>query len=238
VKAFCAAVALWCGAVWCGLACAGMLARGAAPPPAIPGPGLTLELPKELQAEAGALVLIEARTSGKAVRWAALDDGLQLVPGRLLASPLVAVAVAARPGAYRVLAVAGAGDELSEPAVCTLRVGPKSEPFRPPPARPAKAWLVIVEETAEASPRRGALLGNAEVRAYLAARGWGLRVADQDVKDASGAAPADLLPYLSRAKGQRLPRLFVVGSDRRLLYEGDLPATPGALLSLLKGIGG
>jgi hypothetical protein len=227
VKAFVAVIAL--GAV---------LAFGAAPPAAIPGPGLTLELPQQLQAEPGALIVLEARTSGRAVRWVAMDEGLQLVPAKLLASPAVAVAVAARPGVYRVLAVAGAGDELTEPAVCVITVGTREPPLRPPAAPPGKAWLVIVEETAAASAHRGALLGSKDVADYLRARAWRARVADKDVRDASGRAPADLAPYLARARGCALPRLFVVCAGGKLLFEGDMPATPAGLLALLKGLGG
>jgi hypothetical protein len=102
----------------------------------------------------------------------------------------------------------------------------------------AKAWVVIIEETADALPERGRWLGDPELRKYVAAKGWRFRVADKDTKDKEGNTPADLKPYIDRAAGKGYPQVYVVDQDGKVRHEGPLPKAPADLLATLKKIGG
>lgn len=118
---------------------------------------------------------------------------------------------------------------------------PPVPPVPPPPVPPApitRAWVVVIEESAEASADRGRWLADKGIRDYLTAKGWKLRVADKDVKDGSGNTPKDLQPYISRASGKKLPQIFVVDQDGKVRHEGDLPTSTADLLAVLKKIGG
>jgi hypothetical protein len=232
----------------------------AAPPPAVPGEGghwalvrvdagagPPLGLPAQAEGDVADWITVRADTTGKSVRWVSLDAGLSLFPPRLLSDPKTAVVTARAPGRYRLLCVACLADELSEPAVCTVVIGPPAAPAptpppqgSPPPAAPRAggAHVVVIEETAQASSARGAYLASADLAAYLRARGWRMRWADRDARDAGGKAPADLAPYLARARGRTLPYLCVVDEHGNVWHEGALPATPAGLLALLKRIGG
>jgi hypothetical protein len=119
--------------------------------------------------------------------------------------------------------------------------GPTPPPPTPPDPAPvpvAKAWVVIIEETADALPERGRWLGDPELRKYVAAKGWRFRVADKDTKDKEGNTPADLKPYIERAAGKGYPQVYVVDQDGKVRHEGPLPKTPADLLTTLKKIGG
>lgn len=117
---------------------------------------------------------------------------------------------------------------------------PPPGPLPPdPPAPPVQTlWLVAVEESAEAKADRAAWIGYAPLRDYFQSKGHKARIIDQDVKGPDGQAPADLAPYLAGAKGQPLPYLFLVDQAGTVLYRGGLPATPAALLALVKKVGG
>jgi hypothetical protein len=107
-----------------------------------------------------------------------------------------------------------------------------------PPAPLAKAWVVVIEETADATAKRGAYFRDPALTAFVQAKGWKVRVADKDVRDAAGQQPADLAPYLKAAQGKTLPWLFVVGSDGAVAFQGGLPPTPAELVALLRKLGG
>src|SRR5512143_1456158 len=122
----------------------------------------------------------------------------------------------------------------------TLAMPPAPVPI-PAPAPAAsigRGWLVVIEETSQASASRGALLADQQLGAYLRERGWRWRIADRDAVDATGRPPADLVPYLNRARGKTLPWAILVGEDGKARYEGTLPATPAELLSALRKVGG
>lgn len=119
---------------------------------------------------------------------------------------------------------------------------PDPEPTPPPPPKPqpvpTRCWLVVVEETAEAAANRGLYFQDKELRGYLSAKGWKLRLADKDVVDRSGRPPADLKPWLDRAKGKVLPYAAVVDQDGAVRSEGVLPANVADLVKTLRTIGG
>ncbi len=103
-----------------------------------------LTLPKEVVGEPGAFVRVKAATTGKTVKWLALDAGLNVFPTDLLKDTRTAVVTAGRAGRYRLLAVTAAADELSDPAVCVVVIGdapppgpgPGPGPDPPPPTDP------------------------------------------------------------------------------------------------------
>jgi len=97
-----------------------------------------LKLPAEVKGQPAAFVSVKAETSGKMVRWIVLDSGLNLFPVELLKDSKTAVVSSARPGRYRLLAVTAAGDEPSEPQICTVIIGDAPTPPKPPePDNPA-----------------------------------------------------------------------------------------------------
>lgn len=73
---------------------------------------------------------------------------------------------------------------------------------------------------------------------YIRSKGWKVRIADKDVKDANGKTPSDLAPYIARATSKTLPYLFVVDQDGTIRTECVVPETSGAMLDLLKKLGG
>lgn len=116
---------------------------------------------------------------------------------------------------------------------------PKPQPNPAPQPFAGKWRILIVEETADAANNRGAFLSDKELNDYIHAKCSSKpRIVDQDVKDATGKPPKDMVPWLNLAKGKRLPQLYVVADDGNILWQGDLPNTPAATLAVLKAIGG
>ena len=62
----------------------------------------SLTLPAEVKGDPGAFLSVPATTDGKAVRWVALDPGLNVFPVELLKSSMTAV-VSGPKGRYRLL---------------------------------------------------------------------------------------------------------------------------------------
>jgi hypothetical protein len=119
--------------------------------------------------------------------------------------------------------------------------GPTPPPPPPPPPTPVVVktlWILVVEETAEASANRGEFFANRELIDRIRAKGHRYRVADKDVKDKDGRQPADLAPWLKRAAGKSLPQLFLISQDGDILFEGPLPKTPAELVALMVKVGG
>lgn len=124
----------------------------------------------------------------------------------------------------------------------TLQVGPRPPPTPEPKPKPdpvvvkgLKAYLVV-EETDTTWPERGASLVAA--KQWADKNGVGHRWVDQDVKDATGQVPSDLKPWLDRAKGRKLPMIYLVGENGKILAEQDLPLTKDGLLALLQSAKG
>jgi hypothetical protein len=217
-----------------------LLALLAAAPPA----RAELELPESITIRAGRLGKLDARGAATVIRWVNVHEEVDLIASE---SGRWCVLACTSPGRYRLAAYTADAAGPSEPVYCLLVVqgeapAPPAPPTPPsPPAPPAtlgKAWLVVIEETAQAAAGRGAFLADPSLVAYLQAKGWRQRLADKDAVDASGACPADLCGYLAAAKGKKLPYLFVVDEHGHARYQGEVPATPAALLALLTKIGG
>jgi hypothetical protein len=105
---------------------------------------------------------------------------------------------------------------------------PKPDPIPPVPV--TELWAVIIEESAERTPAQGIVLASPKVRALFPAAG-GFRLVDKD-----STVDSALQPYLDRAKGQKLPVCFLVAPSGFVHYEGALPATVDATVSLVDRI--
>ena len=196
-----------------------------------------ISLPAEVRGRSGELVAVTAETKGKSVAWLCLDEGLCLVPSSALRDQRTTYAVAPRPGRYRVRAITCVEGELSEWASSTVVIEETAGRERAA-ARSGPMWVVVIEETARRTPEQAAVLADAGVARYVREKGWRVRVADRDARDSRRQAPADLKPYVERARGKRLPYLFVVDAEGHARHEGPLPAGAAGLLEILKKVGG
>ena len=159
---------------------------------------------------------------------------------------------AAPPGVYRIkvraITVVGgvAKVETARHTVTVTQSGPLPPPDPDPDPDPkpdpipepiAKAWLVVIEETADAAASRGAYITDKGLVDYMKSKGWKHRIADKDAKNKDGERPRDLVPYLERSTKWGLPYVCLVDQKGQVRMEGKLPATPSALLQKLKEIG-
>lgn len=113
---------------------------------------------------------------------------------------------------------------------------PKPTPDPLPPI--AKAWVVVVEETAEAANNRGKYFQSPDIHQFFKLKQWNYRVADKDVVGIGGLPPKDLKPWLDRAKEKSLPWMFVIDGQGVEYFSGPVPNTPEGLLAELKKIAG
>lgn len=92
-------------------------------------------LPQEITGQPGEFITIKPATTGKVVRFVALDTGLNLFPSDLLSDKTATVASCVQPGRYRVLAYTALGDAASPPAITTVVIG-GAPPAPPKPVDP------------------------------------------------------------------------------------------------------
>lgn len=191
------------------------------------------------------------------VRWWT-KGGVQVFPSDILQPPLgVFAGMVMAPGTYKIGVVAAKAVDgkavISQPAEVTIVVegvqplppippdpkppGPTPGPT-PGPVTPTKLFVVIVEETADAVASRGVMLSDPTLAKRMAEKGHKFRVIDKDVQDSKGAPPADVKPLLDRAKGKAYPQLYLVDETGVIRFEGDLPKSPGELISQMQKVGG
>ena len=60
------------------------------------------------------------------------------------------------------------------------------------------------------------------------------RIEDQDAEGPHGEVPADLKPYIERAKAAGVPRVFIIATDGKIVFEGYLPKTSSAFVALMR----
>jgi hypothetical protein len=130
--------------------------------------------------------------------------------------------------------IEGTPDPL--PPIPPVPPGPGPVPPDPGPVT-AKAWLVIIEETQDALKSRGAFVSDKALKDHFNSKGWKIRIADKDGKDAQGKTPKDIEPYISYVAKKTLPYFFLVGNDGRVYLEGKCPEKASTLLEQLKKIG-
>lgn len=218
------------------------------------GRGQTLRVPAEVKGDPGAFIVVRAETEGGAVRWVALDKGLNVFPAELL-SDRKATVVTGQRGSYRLLAYTATLDKdgkplPSDPAICTVVIG-DAKPIDPPPPPDGEAPIpdagnraLFVYESGDVSklPRSQLIvLNSAAVRDYLNAhcvvgpdgktREW--RLWDADVSTVGES------PLWQRAFARpRKSTPWLILSNGRTGYEGPLPATVDETLALMRKIFG
>ena len=94
----------------------------------------SLKLPQEIKGLPGQFIAIRAETDCKAVKYVALDSGLNVFPSALLADPKSTVVTSVVQGKFRLLAYTAMGDQPSEPVVVSVVIG---NPAPLPPAPPS-----------------------------------------------------------------------------------------------------
>lgn len=112
--------------------------------------------------------------------------------------------------------------------------GPNPDP-QPNPRGPVS--LIWIEETADRTPEQAAALTDAGLRDAIRKAGWSLRIADMDVVDEQGNAPADLAAHIAAAKRDGVPRLFAVDAAGAEVFAGKAPANKDEFAAILKRLG-
>lgn len=152
------------------------------------------------------------------------------------------IAVAGDTGGIASLVAVNNGKALTDPPVVagqlTIEVTgarPPPDPIPNPTPTPVKGKLfsyIVVEETGTTWSDRGATIATAA--AWADANDIKRRWVDQDVKDVTGNPPKDMVPWLNRAKGKKLPMVYLVTAKGEILFEGELPLSSDGFLALLK----
>ena len=92
---------------------------------------IDIKLPAEVKGEPGSFVSVKADTTGKVVKWSALDKGISLLPDALLKDSKTAVVTSATPGKYRLICWTSDDKGPSDLAYTTVTIGVPEPP--PPP---------------------------------------------------------------------------------------------------------
>ncbi len=211
----------------------------------------SLKVPAEVSGEVGDFITIVADTEGKKVIFYPLDKGLSVFPAALLTNPKASVVSARTPGRYRVLAITAVGDELSDPALCTVVIGgvppgpgpgpvpPPTPPDPPPPTPPPtpptpkvkNLRVLIVFDSAkknELSQGHKDIIYSTPVRTWLDTK----TIQDVDGKTHAwriwaSTVDASAVPHWKKLLDRprtSLPWLVVEG-DGNPVYEAALPAS-------------
>jgi hypothetical protein len=177
-----------------------------------------LSLPAQVAGRPAEFVTVEAKTPAKALLWLPLDPGLSLFPMGLLKDQKTAVVLAARPGSYRLLAVACSGDEISAPGVCVVVVGeaPPAPPGPPGPlAGSLKAAYALEADSGKAAQKEDLLA------AYRKAAGLAKTAASRadwwsQVEAAAPQGARGKLPLVQKAIAARLKEALPADAEARL----------------------
>lgn len=224
-----------------------------------------LKLPTEVKGEPTAFIRVQAETDCTTVKWRVADPGLNLFPVDLLKDTKVAVVTAARPGRYRLTAVAAKGDVPTDIAEVIVVVGnptptptPKpDDPVNPdvkpdPPKPPADLpfpgvtglhVLIVIERGKGIPTNQYNAIFAQEVRNYLEAKcakstdgGPARRVWDQN--DDGYADSKVFGDALKRANEKKTSIPWIMIGNGKDGYEGPVPASLSDMLTLLKKYGG
>lgn len=219
---------------------------GADPVPApVPKPPALL-VPAEVRGEPGEFIAIDTVTDGKSVKFFSLDRGLSVFPASKLATKKDTIVLAINPGTYRVLCYTTIGDELTDPAVCTVIVGkPIPTPGPPPPPNvdpnvdpvvlpAAKLWVIVIADRMGWPTDQAALVGSATLRKAVTDSGHRFQVLDSTSDAAKPFAP-------NVAKAGGLPVLVLMeqgGSPAKVRASIKLPDSESAFLAAVKAAAG
>jgi hypothetical protein len=232
----------------CLLACSCATVSAQAPAP------LSLEVPN-VTGNATEFIVVRAVTTGVNVRWFAKTPGLNVFPADLLKSSLSTVVTAQKDGQYVLVAYTARGDMPSEPAFCTVTVGPKPievvpppgpEPPPVPPPVPVsgKRSIVLIRETADDTPAVGRMivgLRSGSCAAYMTSKGHTLDMLDIDSVGPDGKPAALIEQFRPEIVGMTLPVLVVADyATLKLISKQTLPptATAADVVEAVKKAGG
>ena len=121
--------------------------------------GQFLELPEKVSGRAGEFIVIRPlKVEGGAVQYFAIDPGLSVFPGDLLADKTTLVVTGNRVGKYRILAYTAKGDKPSPPVILSVSIsrddqvdpapnpGPAPGPNPPPGPGPSPDLTDIAQD--------------------------------------------------------------------------------------------
>lgn len=217
-----------------------------APVKVAPGRFVPIELaagkPALIEASDDSAVRLFALSSGGSVIGVRFDepDGSEPKEYRFPdAKGTIHIALArSKPGPVRIRATVngpGDGPPVVAGAVTVEIFGGITPPPKPDPLpiTGKAAAFVVVEETSDAAADRALYFTDPRLAGVVRDQKLKYQVIDQHAVDAAGNPPAGLKGYLDRARGKKLPRVFVTDAGGKLLYEGDLPASSAGLAELL-----
>lgn len=215
-----------------------------------------VKVPAEVRGEPAAFIVVRADTDAAAVKFYAVDPGLNVFPSGLLSDPYATVVTSARPGRFRLLAFSGNADGPSDPVEVLIVIGqpgpgpgptpppgPEPEPDPTPVPTPGKRSVAIVWESSESTPEIARLITafrDGPARAYLNSKRHLLSLIDDDAVDGDGKPAAELEAWRPHFAGMRLPAFFIIDSTGKLLHKQEVApgTTADNLIELIKRHGG
>lgn len=175
--------------------------------------------------------------------WDVKSDGKQIVAVPLVSTPYVIHREKQNATTYKLFVAINQGPNLPPRVVITsINIGgtspepgpnPVPPPPPPPPPIPTKLFAIIVEETKDRTPDQAVVLLSPEVRALFE------KFETIDPTNDEGKPnpiPVDKVPYVERAKGDKLPVMFITDGKSTVFYEGTIPTTIADVKSLVEKI--
>lgn len=115
------------------------------------GDAPSIAIDKEIKAHPSRNIILKVKTDCKKVNWIKPVEDCDLI---VFPDTKTAIFLAPNPGVYRVIVYTAAGDEPSDPAVCTITVGnqPPPTPVPPTPVPPTPVPPTPVPPTPNPTP--------------------------------------------------------------------------------------
>lgn len=216
---------------------------------AFPDEAPVIKAPDKVTVKAGRIAKIKVETTGKKVAWINPQSDLMDLETMTEDGKTIILAVdqsVPHNTVFKIFCYTAAGDLPSQPVIILILVQnqrvippPPPNPDPPTPNPPLnKGWLIIIEETANATTTRAKLLSDIALQTYLKEKAWTVRISDQNAVDEFGNVTTDLAPYIERSKGKTLPQMYLVDQAGNVRLETSLPASPADVLQVLKKAGG
>lgn len=116
---------------------------------------------------------------------------------------------------------------------------PIIDPPQPPEPKPQKLTIGIIENPRSTTLSEKEVLVDKEWRDLAVKDHTFVGIIPFDLQEKSPTPVKPLLvPFLSRAKGKRLPWVVMLGEGTVIAWDGPLPATPAEMTALIKKYGG